>query len=91
MYRRPAHRRGETSGASTVADEPPSAVVRKVKTTSDYFNTLAKDAREPKLIQAIIDEDIKAVDGSRIRLRLLDDVENRRVRSETGVRTCTPR
>ena len=46
-----------------------------MKTTSDYFNTLAKDAREPKLIQAIIDEDIKAVDGSRIRLRLLDDVE----------------
>ena len=56
-------------------DEPPSEVVRKVKTTSDYFNTLAKDAREPKLIQAIIDEDIKAVDGSRVRLRLLDDVE----------------
>mgnify|MGYP000305600445 CR=1 FL=1 len=29
----------------------------------------------PKLIQAIIDENIKAVDGSRVRLRLLDDVE----------------
>ena len=57
------------------ADELPSEVVRKVKTTSDYFNTLAKDAREPKLIQAIIDEDIKAVDGSRVRLRLLDDIE----------------
>ena len=57
------------------ADEPPSEVVRKVKTTSDYFNTLAKDAREPKLIQAIIDEDIKGVDGSRVRLRLLDDIE----------------
>jgi len=57
------------------ADEPPGEVVRKVKTTSDYFNTLAKDAREPKLIQAIIDEDIKAVDGSRVRLRLLDDIE----------------
>lgn len=57
------------------ADEPPSEVVRKVKTASDYFNTLAKDAREPKLIQAIIDENIKAVDGSRVRLRLLDDVE----------------
>ena len=56
-------------------DEPPSEVVRKVKTTSDYFNTLAKDAQEPKLIKAIIDEDIKAVDGSRVRLRLLDDVE----------------
>ena len=54
---------------------PPSEVVRKVKTASDYFNTLAVNAREPKLIKAIIDEDIKAVDGSRVRLRLLDDVE----------------
>lgn len=52
-----------------------SEVVKKVKTASDYFNTLAKDAREPKLIQAIIDEDVKAVDGSRVRLRLLDDIE----------------
>lgn len=50
-------------------------MVRKVKTASDYFNTLAVNAREPKLIKAIIDEDIKAVDGSRVRLRLLDDVE----------------
>ena len=56
-------------------DAPANEVVRKVKTASDYFNTLAKDAREPKLIQAIIDENIKAVDGSRVRLRLLDDVE----------------
>lgn len=52
-----------------------SEVVKKVKTVSDYFNTLAKDAREPKLIKAIIDENIKAVDGSRVRLRLLDDIE----------------
>ena len=52
-----------------------SEVVKKVKTTSDYFNTLTRNSREPKLIQAIIDEEIKAVDGSRIRLRLLDDVE----------------
>lgn len=56
-------------------NEPPSEVVRKVKTASDYFNTLAVNAREPKLIKTIIDEDIKAVDGSRVRLRLLDDVE----------------
>lgn len=56
-------------------NKPPSEVVRKVKTASDYFNTLAKDAHEPKLIKAIIDEDIKAMDGSRVRLRLLDDVE----------------
>ena len=52
-----------------------SEVVKKVKTTSDYFNTLARSGEEPKLIKAIIDEDIKAVDGSRVRLRLLDDVE----------------
>lgn len=56
-------------------DDKASEVVKKIKTSSDYFNTLAKDAKEPKLIQAIIDEDIKAVDGSRVRLRLLDDIE----------------
>ena len=50
-------------------------VVKKVKTTSDYFNTLAENEPEPRLIKAIIDEDIKAVEGSLVRLRLLDDVE----------------
>ena len=50
-------------------------VVKKVKTTSDDFNTLAENEPEPRLIKAIIDEDIKAVDGSRVRLRLLDDIE----------------
>lgn len=52
-----------------------SKVVKLVKKPSDYFHTLAENDPEPKLIKAIIDEDIKAVDGSRIRLRLLDDVE----------------
>ena len=55
--------------------EKPSEVVKKVKTTSDYFNTLAQNEQEPKLIKAIIDENVKATDGSRVRLRLLDDVE----------------
>lgn len=50
-------------------------VVKKVKTTSDYFNTIADSDAEPNLIKAIIDENIKAVDGSRVRLRLLDDIE----------------
>ena len=50
-------------------------VVKKIKTSSDYFNTLAENESEPRLIKAIIDEDIKAVEGSRVRLRLLDDVE----------------
>ncbi|MCD8282727.1 MAG: conjugative transposon protein TraM [Prevotella sp.] len=52
----------------------PQDVVKKVKVTSDYFNTLAQNEHEPRLIKAIIDEDIKAVDGSRVRLRLLDDI-----------------
>ena len=50
-------------------------VVKKVKTSSDYFNTLAENEPELRLIKAIIDEDIKAVEGSRVRLRLLDDIE----------------
>lgn len=52
-----------------------STVVKLIKKPSDYFHTLAENEPEPKLIKAIIDEDIKAVDGSRVRLRLLDDVE----------------
>lgn len=56
-------------------EEKPSEVVKKVKTPSDYFNTLAQNEQEPKLIKAIIDENVKATDGSRVRLRLLDDVE----------------
>jgi len=50
-------------------------VVKRTKTSSEYFNTLSENEPEPHLIKAIIDENIKAVDGSRVRLRLLDDVE----------------
>ena len=56
-------------------DDETSQVVKKVRTSSSYFNTIADEDAEPNLIKAIIDEDIKAVDGSRVRLRLLDDVE----------------
>lgn len=50
-------------------------VVKKQKETSDYFNTIVSNEPEHKLIRAIVDEDVKAVDGSRIRLRLLDDID----------------
>lgn len=56
-------------------DDAPASVVKKIRTNSDYFNTLAENESEPHLIKAIIDEDIKCVDGSRVRLRLLDDIE----------------
>lgn len=56
-------------------DAAAASVVKKIRTNSDYFNTLAENETEPHLIKAIIDEDIKCVDGSRVRLRLLDDIE----------------
>ena len=56
-------------------DAGSNAVIKAIKKPSDYFNTLAENEPEPKLIKAIIDEEVKAVDGSRVRLRLLDDVE----------------
>lgn len=56
-------------------DDKANEVVKKVRTQSSYFNTIADHDAEPNLIKAIIDEDIKAVDGSRVRLRLLDDIE----------------
>lgn len=56
-------------------DDDALTVVKAKRPSSSYFNTLAENELEPSLIKAIIDEDIKAVDGSRIRLRLLDDIE----------------
>ena len=65
----------ERAVKSVSDDDEAHEVVKKVKVTSDYFNTLTENDPEPNLIKAIIDENIKAVDGSRVRLRLLDDIE----------------
>lgn len=65
-------------------DSESQTVVKARKQTSDYFNTLAENEPEPRLIKAIIDENIKAVDGSRVRLRLLDDVEINGLNLEKG-------
>jgi conjugative transposon TraM protein len=53
----------------------PEEVVKTQKETSDYFNTITINEPVHKLIKAIVDEDVKAVDGSRVRLRLLDDID----------------
>lgn len=55
-------------------DEDSQQVVRRIRQSSDYFHTIAENDAQPDLIKAIIDEDVKATDGSRVRLRLLDDV-----------------
>ena len=65
----------EASDKKKTDDDEPQEVVKKVKVTSDYFNTLCDNDKETSIIKAIIDENIKAVDGSRVRLRLLDDIE----------------
>lgn len=56
-------------------DSDAKIVVKKGSVTSSSFNTLSVNERDSRLIKAIIDENIKAVDGSRVRLRLLDDIE----------------
>lgn len=74
----PAHGKVEENNraVNSLTDaEKPVEMVKKVKTASDYFHTISQAQNEAHLIKAIIDEDIKAVDGSRVRLRLLDDVE----------------
>ena len=65
----------ERSVKALSEEDEAQEVVKKIKVTSDYFNTLRENDPEPNLIKAIVDEDVKAVDGSRVRLRLLDDIE----------------
>ena len=56
-------------------DAENNIVVKKSKEDSDYFNTLSQNEKSSNLIKAIIDEEVKAVEGSRVRLRLLDEIE----------------
>ena len=56
-------------------DSKAKTVTKKNTKESIYFNTISSNQKESNLIKAIIDENIKATEGSRVRLRLLDDVE----------------
>lgn len=42
---------------------------------NDRFNTIGNNDEGNKLVKAMVDEEIDAVDGSRVRLKLLDDIE----------------
>ena len=72
-----------TEGGSLKSGQSPTSpdsethgkVTKKTKEVSSYFNTLGLEKNKSHLISAIIDEEVKAVDGSRVRLRLLDDIE----------------
>lgn len=67
----------QDNGAVRSIDEEAETcdVIRAGSNQSNFFNTIAENEPTPNLIKAIIDEDIAAVDGSRVRLRLLDDVQ----------------
>lgn len=65
----------ENAVTEIAEDAVSEEVVKSVVETSDYFNTIATNEPEHKLVKAIIDEEVKVVSGSRVRLRLLDDIE----------------
>lgn len=56
-------------------DAENNVVVKKTKDDSEFFNTLSHNEKGNNFIKAIVDEEIKVVEGSRVRLRLLDDIE----------------
>ena len=66
---------GTESDAVNALDEDAeaNAVVKKRQGGSSAFNTISENEEESQMLRAIIDEEIKVVDGSRVRLRLLDD------------------
>lgn len=66
----------ESNAVKSLDDDADTKVVVKLKSdASDYFTTISENECSSNLIRAIIDEEVKAVDGSRVRLRLLDGID----------------
>lgn len=64
------------NAVTEISEETQTEEVAKVtRETSSYFNTICENEEKQKLIKVIIDEESKVSDNSRIRLRLLDDIE----------------
>lgn len=64
-----------TEAVTALDKNAKGAVAIKAPTMgSTRFNTISENEDNNRLIKAIIDEEVKAVDGSRVRLRLLDDI-----------------
>lgn len=74
----------ENAVSAPTEDDEVQQVVKRTVQPSDCFHTIAENDPQPNLIKAIIDEDVKAVDGSRVRLRLLDDVQVGEVMMKKG-------
>ena len=63
----------KTKVQDEVEEEKPIEVVKSVNPAAKYFNTVGKEEKT-SLISAILDETVKVVQGSRIRIRILDDI-----------------
>jgi len=68
-----AERLKEQAKAKAQAEQQPALEVRKAPGGSTDFNTIKPDGHS-ELISAMIDEELTAYAGSRIRLRLLEDI-----------------
>lgn len=55
--------------------QAPLAVNKAGDAGEAYFNTVTEESGEPNLIKARVDQVVKVSDGSRIRLRLSEDIE----------------
>jgi conjugative transposon TraM protein len=64
------------SATNPEREEQQKKIAKVEKISKDYFNTITneKNSNENNLIKAMVDQALKVVDGSRIRLRLMDDV-----------------
>ena len=70
--------------SSPVSEDDAVQVVKRIMHSSDYFHTVSENDPQPDIIKAVIDENVKAVDGSRVRLRLLDDIQIGRLTMPKG-------
>ncbi|WDF55890.1 conjugative transposon protein TraM [Mucilaginibacter sp. KACC 22063] len=68
-----AERQQQQAKAKALANQPTALEVRKAQATGTDFNTIKPEAHS-ELISAMIDEELTAYAGSRIRLRLLEDI-----------------
>lgn len=58
----------------TKIEEEAVEVIKAANPAANYFNTVGQEHRSNQ-ITAIVDENLKVTDGSRIRIRLLDDIK----------------
>ena len=60
---------------SIAAANAPAEVTKVDRANERFFNTVEEGNNRPQLIRARVDEMVKVKDGSRLRIRLSDDVE----------------